>query len=295
MPEIGLLDTLRSLDHPRGERSLALALGEFRLVLDGLDDGLADALARRWEGFVVPTREAPSARVVRVVRGEGESLWLPHWRAFERYRIEGTLERGVPVVRSYHFALAPDAEGGTWRFALADEPDEPVERIVENVARYALARMAAEAGGFALHGAGVLREGRAYVFAGPSRSGKSTAVALSAPSRSLGDDFAVLVPGEPGWLTPALPFDSSEKAPPKSREDLFPVAGIWRLYQAAEPRLEPVAPTIAAASLMGCAAFPWAMPDLSESVLEHVRRYIGGAVFAHLHFRKAPDFWDLLE
>jgi len=294
MTETGLLDALRSLHRPRGGRSLAMAIGEWRLVLDGLDDTLADALERRWEGFVGPARGGAPARHLCVVRGK-ESLWLPHWQPFERYRIEGTLEDGTPFARSYHFALAPDGEGGAWRFALADEPDEPVERIVENVARYMVARMAGEAGGFALHGAGVLREGRAYVFAGPSLSGKSTAVALSAPSRSLGDDFAVLLPGGAGWRTPALPFDSSEKAPPKPGEALFPVAGIWRLFQAAEARLEPVPPTIAAASLMGCAAFPWAMPDLSEAVLEHVRRYVEGAVFAHLHFRKAPDFWDLLE
>jgi hypothetical protein len=294
MTETGLLHALRSFHRPRGVRSIALNVGEWQIVLDGLDDLLAGALERRWEGFVGPARGGTESRHLRVVRGEG-SLWLPHWRPFEQYRIEGVLEGGVPLAHSYHFALAPDADSNTWRFALADDPDEPVERVVENVVRYMVARAAAEAGGFALHGAGVLREERAYVFAGPSRSGKSTAVALSAPARSLGDDFAVLLPGGAGWLTPALPFDSSEKAPPKPQEALFPVAGIWRLYQAAEPRLEPVAPTIAAASLMGCAAFPWAMPDLSEAVLEHVRRYVEGAVFAHLHFRKAPDFWDLLE
>ena len=294
MPETGLLHALCTLDRPRGSRSIALALGRWHVVLDGLDDALANALSRRWNGFIVPADGVAAARVLRVVRG-ADPLWLPHWRLFERYRIEGTVEDGTPFARSYHFALAPDPGGGTWRLALADEPDERVERIVENVARFVLARLAAEEGGFALHGAGVLRDGRAYVFAGPSRSGKSTAVALSAPWPSLGDDFAVLVPVGPSWLTPALPFDSSEEAPPKPRGDLHPVAGIWRLYQAAEAKLETVAPTIAAASLMGCAAFPWAMPDLSESILEHVRRYVDGAVFAHLHFRKAPDFWDLLE
>jgi len=273
---------------------VALELGHWRIVLEGLDDALADALLRRWDGFHASPGGAPATFVLRVVRGD-DSLWLPHWERFERYRIEGTIEDETPLVRSYHFALAPNAGGRSWQFALADEPDEPVERIAENAVRYALARIAAEAGGFALHGAGVLEEGRAYVFAGPSRSGKSTAVALSAPARSLGDDFAVLVPRDASWFTPALPFDSSEKAPPRPAGDLFPVAGIWRLFQAAAPKLEPVSRTIAAASLMGCAAFPWAMPDLSEAVLEHVRRYVTGAPFAHLHFRVAPDFWDLLK
>jgi hypothetical protein len=293
MTATGLLDSLRSLDRPRGGRSVALVIGEWRIALDGLDDALADALERRWEGFVGPAGGTRPTLRLEVVRGDA-SLWLPHWKRMEAYRIEGTLENGVPFARSYHFAVAPEAGGDGLRFALADDPDEPVARVVENVVRYCVARMAAQAGGFALHGAGVLRAGRAYVFAGPSRSGKTTAVTLSAPAQSLGDDFAVILPGEDGWQAPAVPFCSFERVPPKPREPLFPVAGIWRLHQAPEPRLETLTPAIAAASLMGCAAFPWAMPDLSEAVLEHVRRYVATAVFAHLHFRMDPDFWGLL-
>ncbi len=272
---------------------MVLALGEWRLALGGLDDVLADALESRWAGFTAPAGSAAPTGTVRVVRGGG-SLWLRHWTPFERYRIEGGVEDGVPFARSYHFALAREGSGGAWVLALADEADEPIERVIENGVRYLVARVAVEAGGFALHGASVLRGGRAYVFAGPSLSGKSTAVALSAPAASLGDDFAALLPGAGAWRLPALPFDNSEKAPPKPAGALFPVAGIWRLFQAAESRLETVPPTIAAASLLGCAAFPWAMPDLSDSVLEHVRSYVEHAVFAHLHFRKTPDFWDLL-
>ena len=293
MAEPSLLDRLRSLDEPRGPGRILLALGEWSIAIEGLDAGLEDILERRWAGFATRCRDVANAVTLRVVRG-GESLCLPRWQGFERYRIEGAVEHGMPVVRSYHFALAPGEGPRAWRLAVADERDEPGERTIENAVRYTVARTAAEAGGFALHGAGVLRDGRAYVFAGPSRSGKSTAVALSAPARSLGDDFAVLLPRGGEWVTPALPFDSSETAPPKPEGVLFPVVGIWRLFRAAEPRLEAVPPTIAAASLMGCSAFPWAMPDLSESVLDHVRQYIGVAPFAHLHFRKAPDFWDLL-
>ncbi len=270
-------------------------MGGESLVVEGLDRRLAHALKRRWGDFWIRRAEGRPRLVLRVLRGPDET-WIPHWKPHERYRIEGKVVRGKPLVLSYHFALCPETgRPGVWRAAIAEVPSEPLERVVENVVRVALARVAAEDGGFALHGAGVLRGGRAYILAGPSRSGKTTAVALSTPGRSMGDDFALLLPGDGGWVAPALPFDSRERAPAKPEGGPFHVAGIWRLFPAAVTRIEVVRPAGAAASLMGCAAFPWAMPDLADSLLESVRRYVGGHPFAHLHFRKSADFWNLIE
>jgi hypothetical protein len=178
--------------------------------------------------------------------------------------------------------------------ALSEEPDEQPGRILENVVRYVVARMALQLGGFALHAAGVLREGRAYVFAGPSLSGKTTVVSRSAPAQSLGDDFAVLFPEAEVWHASALPFDNSEcitGAPPLGS---YPVAGIWRLVQAERNRIEQLPASLAVASLLACTAFPWAMPEESETILLHVKQFIERRSFAHLHFTRQVDFWDEL-
>ena len=94
---------------------------------------------------------------------------------------------------------------GRFKVSVVETHAEPFGRVLDNVARYLVARMVSKRGGLALHGAGVLRGERGWIFAGPSGSGKSTASRLSAPSPSLGDDFAVVMPEGTGFATCALP------------------------------------------------------------------------------------------
>ena len=176
-----------------------------------------------------------------------------------------------------------------------DNPDVPIDRLLDNVARYFVARLAIERGGFALHAAGLLKDGRAHLLAGPSRAGKSTAVSMAENAVSLGDDMALAVPGPDGWLAPALPFDNSERIVHDPPEGLFPLAGIWRLHQASQTRVEHPPSSLAAASLMACAAFPWALPDLADPLLGQVKHAIDDGCFAHLHFSKEADFWGCLD
>jgi len=156
--------------------------------------------------------------------------------------------------------------------------------------------VALDHGGFAMHSAGVLHDLRAYVYAGPSRSCKSTAVKASAPARSLGDDFGIVVPGAEGWRTPAVPFDGSEQIGSDAPTDLYPVAAIWRLYHSDGVRVEHPSTLFAPASLMSCVAFPWAYPERAGELLDHVRRFLDEATFGHLEFAVDSNLYsELLE
>jgi hypothetical protein len=230
--------------------------------------------------------------VVRTVRGDG-STWLPRWRPGDSYRIEADAAAGPLVVRSYHFALGPEISGA-WRLAVSDLGDEPAGRILENAARYLVARLAIERGGIALHGAGLRRAGRAWIFAGPSGAGKSTAIRLSQPGECLGDDFAIALPFQGGWATPALPFDNAEEAPQEPVRGLTPISGVLRLFHAQRHRLEKPAGVMAQASLLSCTAFPWAIPDLADRAGEAVAALASSGLFAHLHFALDPGFWAVL-
>ena len=286
---------LLALNRPRGDEALHLRIGDWTLTVQGLDASMVSALDRRWGGFLLD-RSSAAARITLRVFPSGPEGWLERWGKGERYRVEGGIEEDRLVVRSYHFALCPEEAPRSWRLGLTEQSEEPVERILDNAVRCLVARVATEEGGLALHGAGVLREGLAYLFAGPSRSGKSTAVRLSSPAVSLGDDYAVLVRGKGGvWSAPAVPFENTEEAPPRPPQGLLPLAGVWRLFQSAEDRVERPPRGLAIASLMGCAAFPRAMPDLADAVLDHAKRFVSEAAFAHLHFRKTADFWKLIE
>jgi len=291
-----VVERLGRSNRPRGRNDGRLRIGGWSVRLAGLDDALAESLRRRWGAFLAgagrAADEAPDADV-ELCLGD-PSPWLSQ-RPGEAYRLEGAVTGGRLVVWSYAFAAVARAERpARWRAALADPSVEPAERAVDNLARYLVARLAAARGGFAIHGAGVLREGRAWLFAGASGTGKSTAVRLSSPAPGLGDDFAIAVPREGGWSSAAVPFDNSEHVTAEPPRGWIPLAGIWRLYRADAPRVEDLPAGRAAASLMACAAFPWAMPDRLSSLLESTGRFAADGLFHHLHFARRPDFWGPL-
>jgi hypothetical protein len=281
-----------ALSRARGEERRLLRLARRTVAIEGLDRPLAAALERRWGRYLQRNVTKAPTHTVRVLRG-GAGEWL-NLRRGEQYRIEALNEAESRVIVSYRFALCAAGEPGQWRLALSDDSVEPAERLVENALRYLTARLALELGGFALHAAGVLREGQAFLFAGPSRSGKTTAVGLASGARSIGDDFAMVVPGPRGWSAPALPFDNAERFSGEPLEGLLPLAGVWRLYKAREMRVEQPSRANAVASLMGCAAFPWALPEQTELLLERSEQLFDAGKYAHLHFRRDGDIWTEL-
>jgi hypothetical protein len=283
---------LLGLNREAGGAARDLAIGFGTIRLEGLSDAFAATLDARWGGFLGPVRAAAPRIVVRTVRGDG-SPWLAPWRPGESYRLEADATAGPLLVRSYHFALGPEASG-TWRLAVEEQDAEPVGRVIDNAARYLVARLAIEEGGLALHGAGLRRGGRAWIFAGPSGTGKTTALRLSAPAESLGDDFAAVVPFGAGWAAPALPFDNAEVAPQGAVRGLTPLAGVFRLFQAKEHRVERLSGVRAQASLLACAAFPWALSDLADRAGESVAAIAASGLFGHLHFALDSGFWRLL-
>jgi hypothetical protein len=278
-----LYTRLKACNRPFGDESRTLVLGRSPIRIEGLDADLAARLEGRWGGFLHRAASERPARCVRVVRG-GEHGWLERWKAGESYRLEALHDLPQRLVASYHFALCSEPEPSRWRVAVTEQQEEPLERILENALRFVAADLAVAAGGFAMHAAAVLWDGRAYVFAGPSGAGKSTAVRLCAPAVSLGDDFGLVLPGETGWSAPAVPFDNSERVADRPAEGLFPVAGVWRLLKAPQTRVERPPPALAVASLLGCAAFPWAMPERAGALAEQVERFVAAGRYAHLHF-----------
>lgn len=278
----------------RGGAERSLRIGAWRIALTGLDVDLAEALDARWGSFVGP-RTNDEERLELEVRDAGDAAWIPG--AFGTggvYRVEAQDATGRGIL-SHHFAMARLEAGRRWRCGLTRQDAEPADRAVENALRCLLARAAAEDGGFALHGAAVERGGHAWVFAGPSRAGKSTAVQLSAPARSMGDDYALVLPFGAGWAAPAVPFDNREHPPEAAPTGLVPLAGIAQLAQDPLPGVETLPPVLAVAALFSCLAMPWTHPDLAPVLLEQVRTYVATGRFARLHFRPAPDFWPLLE
>ena len=267
-----------------------LRVGPWSVAFQDLDPALAQALDARWGPFV----EAGAAAGLAVRVGEAvPGATLAPWGQGERYRMEAVPGPGIPTVRSYGFVLA-HAGPGAFTLDLLGESEERADRRMDNAARLLVARLALEAGGFALHGAAVLEEGRARVLAGPSRAGKTTAVtALGWPS--LGDDFAVLLPkGRRRWVAAATPFDNREAVLPTAPRGTWPLTAIWRLEQGAGGALRPLGTAAAAAMLSACAVFPWAVPDLADPLVAATVRCAGEVDCGVLTFARDTDLRGLL-
>jgi hypothetical protein len=293
MANEGLFGRFDALSDPRGPCGRTLRLGSRAVRIEGLDAPLAAELDERWGGFV----ERPATRRadlrLDVLRGPTEG-WLEPRRAAEAYRMESLGDGPRRLVLSYNFAVWPGDAADEWRVAVRPSADEPASRILDNTARFLGARLAVADGGFAMHAAGVLREGRAHLLAGPSGAGKSTAVGLVAPAASLGDDLGLVTAGAGGWVARALPFDTSERAPRDADPGPFPLARIWRLHKSDRTRAEPADGALAVTSLMGCVAFPWVLPDLADPLLDNVRRCVTDGCFGHLHFTRDEPLWSHL-
>ena len=281
---------LTSLTARWGAEAFDLRLGVWTVRLCGLDPALAVELGERWGPFVEPCSGGPVTTTL-VAYDAGEPPWLPATDLL--YRLEARGSTAHRVIAARQFALGAEPEDpATFRLGIARGP-ELRARIVENAVRVILAHLALDQGGFAMHAAGVLYEGRAYLYAGPSRSGKTTAVAASAPAASLGDDFALVWPEQGGFHAPALPFDGRERMPITAPRGVYPVAAIWRVYHGDAVRLDRPSPRVASASLLSCAAFPWVYPERAGALVDHVQRYIdSGCDFAHLHFALGANLYS---
>ena len=261
--------------------------------VEGLSDSQASALERYWGPYLERASGLAVHRTVTVCDG-GPGRWLEDPSPGEIYRVEPMVAPECSLTLSYAFALGEGSDG-RWRVVLARDASEPAVQSLENAARVLTTRMACELGGFAMHSAGVLRDGRAWIFAGPSGSGKSTVVRLSEPGVSLGDDFGLVLPdGAGGWLAAPVPFDNAPTVVDRPERALLPVAGIWRLFRDEQTRVERPSGLVAATSLFSCAALPWAIPDLAGAVVENIGRFCLESFFGHLHFSLDEDFWGPL-
>ena len=277
---------------PWGDAIGCLRLADWSIVVDGLDRTVSRGLAERWGACW--TNQPEPTPTLRLALQSAAERWLPAPRPGELYRIEAAGRDDGFHVRSYQFIAWPDGPG-LWRASVFADGEEPAGRTVENLLRYLVARLAVEAGGVPWHGAGVLRGRKAFVFVGPSRAGKSTAVGLSVPPGcSLGDDMSVLIQRDGRWWTVALPFDNAGGLPSGAPAGWQPLAGVWRLFQAEQPRVVEPPKMTAAASAMTAVAFPWALRDLSARLLDAVDRLVHDGLYGHLHFALDPGFWEHL-
>ncbi len=144
--------------------------------------------------------------------------------------------------------------------------------------------------GFLLHAATVIRNGKAYIFTGRSGAGKSTVASLSPEGSVLTDEISLLRREEGVWRAYGTPFWGEFRAAGSNTS--APVAGIFRLIQAAENRVTSLRPMELLRVLMPNILFFSAELEANRQLLHIISQAASEISGYGLAFRKNPSFWE---
>jgi hypothetical protein len=277
-----------------GMESVRLSIGPLDVRLEGLAAFQKETLDFRFRPFVVPEAGRAPDLIVRLTRaGVPAFLALPTGGS-EHYRMGRRTRAGARHYWAYEFAGTLSPSRREAELALVASSGDLFERGLENFLRALTASYILARGGLLVHAAGVVRDGRAYVFFGPSGSGKTTVTHLSPGDTVLSDDLTLVVPGEAGFRAAGIPFGMAHHHVPDTRGD-FPIAAIIRLVQSPEVRREPLMGARALAEVASCLPFVNHEGEEAAAALDIADRLLRAVPAWRLSFRMDDSFWKVLQ
>jgi hypothetical protein len=152
----------------------------------------------------------------------------------------------------------------------------------------------AEEGGFLLHAASAVRQGRAFLFFGPSGAGKTTITRLAlADATLLTDEISYVRREGLSYLAHGTPF-TGELAKPGENISA-PIAGFYQLVKASRNRVTRMKQADAARALLESVLFFAEDPDLVKLVFTSVCDLVGQLPVYRLEFVPDKSLWDLIQ
>ena len=252
-------------------------IGGIPIALSTSDDGFLDLLRQRYDGFLSSSRpefelefdlkSAPPASDDDVrVRRDGDQ-WL--------------VERG-------DFQARWDPRTGQGRVRQNANPYS-----LDSVLRIVHSLIIAERGGFLLHSASAICDGRAYLFSGASGAGKTTMTRLAPPDVTLlTDEMSYLRPNGDGYSAFGTPF-AGELA--RAGENCSaPVSALFFLEQGPENRVEKLPSAEAVRRLMRNILFFADDRGLVEKLFATACDFVARVPIRRLTFYPDARVWDLV-
>ena len=168
----------------------------------------------------------------------------------------------------------------------------PLE-VVDYFMRVVVALLLFQEGGLMIHAAGIVRNGKAYVFFGHSGSGKTTVARLSSHDVVLNDDLIALLPEEQTWRVYATPFSNPTQVSPTCQN--APLVGLYRLNQASQVWIESLSTARGLAELISSVPVISADPTRSRLLMQRCYQLLTTAPCYNLYFLPDASFWQVVE
>jgi hypothetical protein len=178
------------------------------------------------------------------------------------------------------------------RADLAIGVSTPVE-AVDYFLRVVSAVLIFEAQGMMVHGAGILHEGKGFLFFGHSGSGKTTVSKSSFNDIVLNDDLVVLMPIDQGWKMYSTPFWNPTQIEPKPVT--APLAAMYRLAQDKSVFITAFKPGQALAEIMANIPILTADTRRSKLLMDRCMSLLRNVPTFKLHFLPDNSFWQMID
>jgi len=278
-----------------GPQALELEVAGIGARLEGLSSEQKSQLAARY-GVFARRDASPAPDLVVSVRhaDRTEFLKLRVGGVSETYRLLTRFEGEDLLAWSYEWAALVRFDGHAATLAAASSDRAIFDRCIENFLRVAFAHLALARGGVLMHAAGVVRNGRAYVFFGPSGSGKTTTTLMSAGDLVLSDDLLMIVRDGAGFAATSVPFRGLV-TPGATTNSRYPLAGLFRLVQDDRDFLEDLGRPQAVGQIVQSLPFVTDRAESAPRILDVVSEMAFATPVKKLHFRKDPGFWRIVE
>jgi hypothetical protein len=259
---------------------ITVEIGGMPILLHTQDDSFRRLLARRYAGFV-------------------DSAFPP--------RFEFDVELTMPSGKAADEDVRVEMRDGTWRVWRGDfraqwDPGAGRGRIrqsanpysIDSVLRIVHTLILAQEGGFLLHSAGAIRNGRAFLFSGVSGAGKTTISRLAPPDVTLlTDEVSYIRRVDAGYRACGTPF-AGELA--RVGENCSaPIASLFFLKQGPENKIECMAKPEAIRRLMRNILFFAEDAELVQNVFQSACEFVERVPVQRLTFAPDSRVWSMIQ
>ena len=223
-----------------------------------------------------------------------------------RPEIEFDVELSEPGFSRGDAPVEVDHQGGVWSFRRGDFLAEwkPASRrgwirqtanpySIDAVLRIVHTLVLARQGGFLMHSASAIRNGKAFLFAGVSEAGKTTISRLAPPDVTLlTDEISYVRRREEGYVAFGTPF-TGELAT-LGENVSAPISALYLLAKGQENRIDAIAPAEAARSVLANMLFFANDEELVQATFHAAFEFVSQVPVARLTFFPDARVWELI-